>query len=122
MQCSEPAKQAVVPAEHTPRLPVEQATLPPGLPSSTWPLQLLSRPSQTSALGWTCWLQTTAPAMQAVVPAAHTPRLPVEQATLPPGLPSSVWPLQLSSAPLQVSGAPGWIEALLSLQSLLSAT
>jgi hypothetical protein len=66
--------------------------------------QLLSRPSQgTSAVGAVLRLQTSAPEAQVIVPAAQTPGWPVEQAAPPPGLPSSVEPLQLSSMPLQVS-------------------
>src|SRR6476646_1451017 len=102
-----PLKQAVVPAAQTPSWPVLQATPPPGLPSSNTPLQLLSLPSQTSAEGSTSSLQTRVPAVQAVIPAAQTPSRPVLQATLPPGLPSSVRPLQSLSLPSQTS-AEGW--------------
>jgi hypothetical protein len=72
-------------------------------PSSVLPLQLLSRPSQTSVDGDVfCW-HTTAPPEQEVVPWLHTPSRPVEHANPPPGLPLSVIPLQSSSRPLQVS-------------------
>ena len=43
-----PPVHAVVPAAHTPCLPVLQRAPPPGLPLSTTPLQSLSRPSQVS--------------------------------------------------------------------------
>src|SRR6185503_21348584 len=73
LQASAPLVHAVVPAAHTPACPVLQLTPPPGFPSSTWPSQSLSSPSQISAPG--CWfrLQATAPLEHAVVPAAHTP-------------------------------------------------
>src|SRR4051812_10906361 len=76
---------------------------PPGLPSSIVPSQLLSTPSQRSALGCTSWWQVTAPPAQGVVPAAQAPRLPVLQATPPPGLPSSTTPSQSLSTPSQTS-------------------
>ncbi len=41
--------------------------------------------------------------MQFTVPAPQTPRSPVVQGPPPPGLPSSMTPLQLSSMPLQTS-------------------
>src|SRR5439155_1184654 len=103
MQTMAPLVHAVLPAAHTPWMPVLQATLPPGLLSSVLPLQLLSLPSHVSALGCTFWLQTTAPPVHAVVPAAHTPWLPVLQAWAPPGLPLSTTPLQSLSLPSQSS-------------------
>src|SRR5262245_36127473 len=84
-----PPEHAVVPAAHTPCWPVEHARPPPGLPSSTWPLQLLSRLSQTSDVGPWLRLHTIEPPEHAVVPAAHWPSWPVEHARPPPGLPSS---------------------------------
>src|SRR5205807_21106 len=101
LQAIDPAVHAVVPAAQTPCLPVPQAAPPPGLPSSTVPSQLLSRPSQASALGCVFWLQAIAPAVHAVRPVEHTPSLPVLQATLPPGLPLSTVPLQSLSRPSQ---------------------
>src|SRR5689334_22586910 len=53
-----PLVQAVVPGAQTPACPVLQAAPPPGLPLSTAPLQLLSRPSQVSAPGFWLRLQT----------------------------------------------------------------
>ncbi len=103
-----PLLQAVVPAAQTPGLPVLQVRPPPGLPLSTTPSQSLSRPSQISADGCTFWLQTIPPLLQAVVPAAQTPSLPVLQAWPPPGLPLSTTPSQSLSRPSQVSAA-GWI-------------
>src|SRR5213594_3270957 len=91
-------------------------------PSSALPLQSLSSPSQTSAEDAVFWLQTIAPPVHAVVPAAQTPCSPVLQLEPPPGLPLSITPLQSSSRPLHTSAAPGWIEALASLQSVVSAT
>src|SRR5437763_318559 len=66
LQAIEPAEHAVVPALQTPCLPVLQSRPPPGLPSSTTPLQLLSRPSHASRVGWRVWLHATAPAEQTV--------------------------------------------------------
>src|SRR5947207_3002880 len=103
-----PPVHAVVPPAHTPGLPVLHDTLPPGLPLSTAPSQSLSRPSHTSGLGCTFWLQTIAPFVHAVVPAAHTPRLPVLHATLPPGLPLSIAPSQSLSRLSQISGTGCW--------------
>src|SRR4051812_19305989 len=102
-----PAAQPVMPAAQIPSLPVAQLWPPPGLPLSTAPLQSSSRPLQASVVGWTFWLQTTPPAVQAVVPAAQIPSLPVAQLWPPPGLPLSTAPLQSSSRPLQISAA-GW--------------
>ena len=50
----------MTPAAQTPGLAGAAATSPPGLPSSTWPLQSSSRPSQTSALGVHAVKQTAA--------------------------------------------------------------
>src|SRR5271167_4883547 len=80
--------------------------------SSVWPLQLLSTPLHTSGEGPTAPLQTVEPVWPIVVPALHRP---VQLATSAPGQRSpqatptsvafsSVWPLQLSSRPLQISG------------------
>ena len=93
-----------MPAAQMPGWPVAQAPPPPGSPSSTAPLQSLSSPSHDLgarhdvlvAVRW--WRRCSW-----VVPAEQTPGTPVAQAWLPPGLPSSMLPLQLSSMPLQVS-------------------
>jgi hypothetical protein len=99
----DPLVHAVLPAEHTPCLPVEHETPPPGLPLSMAPLQSSSSPLHVSAEGCTFWLQTTAPLEHAVVPAEQTPSLPVPQLWPPPGLPLSTTPSQSSSSPLHVS-------------------
>src|SRR4051794_25743469 len=72
-------------------------------PSSTLPLQLLSRLSQTSFVGPVVRTQLMTPAWHTFVPAAQTPIWPVEHAAPPPGFPLSTVPLQSSSALLQVS-------------------
>src|SRR4029077_13932786 len=92
LQVMAPPVHAVVPAAHTPSFPVLHGIAPPGLPSSTAPLQSLSLPSQISTMGCTFWLQVMSPLVHAVVPAAHTPSFPVLQAVPPPGLPSSTTP------------------------------
>ncbi len=114
LQTMAPFVHAVVPGWHTPWRFVLHARPPPGLPSSTVPLQLLSMPSQTSPVGETFWLQTTAPLTQAVVPAAQAPSLSVVQARPPPGLPSSTAPLQSLSLPSQVSalGCTFWLQTM----------
>ena len=48
-QTPEMIAQTAVPAAQTPGLPLLHAAPPPGLPSSTWPLQSLSTPSQVSS-------------------------------------------------------------------------
>src|SRR5690606_31555363 len=58
---------------------------------------------QISGLDTVVALQTMLPPMQLVMPGPQTPCCPVLQACPPPGLPSSVWPLQSSSRPLQLS-------------------
>ena len=72
-QVSTPLMHWVVPAEHTPDCPVLQAMPPPGFPSSTCPLQLLSSPSHTSALALWLGTQIMAPPTHWVVPDAQTP-------------------------------------------------
>src|SRR6516165_9196945 len=94
----------MVPAAQMPCWPVEHAAPPPGLPSSTTPSQLLSRPSQTSGVGFVLRLQTSAPPVQDVVPAAQTPCWPVLQVGPAPGLPLSTVPSQSLSMPSQTSG------------------
>src|SRR5436853_272287 len=86
-----------------PFLPVLHISPPPGLPSSALPLQLSSRPLHASVVGCWFWLQTIPPLWQSVVPAPHTPSLPVLHAWPPPGLPLSTAPLQSSSRPLHTS-------------------
>jgi hypothetical protein len=49
-------------------------------------------------------LHTIAPDVHAVVPGAHRPSIPVLQLIPPPGLPSSMPPLQSLSSPSQTSG------------------
>ena len=94
-------------ATHAPALHV----MPTGqiAPLSTIPSQLSSRPLQTSVLGLTFRMHCRVPLTQCRIPVAQTPNCPVEQATPPPGSPSSTVPLQLSSMPLQTSvdGVPG---------------
>src|SRR5882724_7139843 len=102
-QATAPATHACVPAAQTPGWPVPHAAPPPGFPSSGLPLQLLSRPSQISADGFTFLRHWIAPPLQLDVPAAQTPVCPVAQATPPPGFPSSTTPSQSLSAPSQVS-------------------
>src|SRR2546422_7991643 len=75
---------------------------------STTPSQLLSRPSQTSGEGEPGTHEST-PAVQ-LPAAAHWPT-PHEVAK-----PSTI-PSQSLSRPSQISAAPGWMAALLSLQS-----
>ena len=104
-QASAPPLHVVVPAAQTPCLPVEHATPLPGLPLSTTPSQSSSLPLHVSAPVCTVCTQTTAPLAHAVVPAAHTPSLPVAHATAPPGLPLSTAPSQSSSLPLHASVA-----------------
>src|SRR5262245_43667222 len=91
-----------------------------GMPSaliafrSTVPSQSLSSASHISCEGLWFWLQTMAPPEQLVVPAAQTPGLPVLQDWPPPGLPSSVEPLQLLSSPSHIS-VPGcwfWLQTM----------
>jgi hypothetical protein len=76
---------------------------------STVPLQSLSMASpHVSATGWFVWAHASAPFVQASAPFAQGPCLPgTAQAAPPPGLPSSITPLQLSSMLLQISAA-GW--------------
>src|SRR4051812_26888223 len=104
-----PAEQAVTPLAQTPSRPVWQATPPPGLPSSTAPLQSLSTPSQLSAEGDWVWLQTRAPAEQAVTPAEQAPGLPVWQPTPAPGLPLSTAPSQSLSTPSHSSADAAFV-------------
>src|SRR5262245_19385041 len=105
-----PLLQALVPAAQTPGMPVLQEALPPGLPLSTTPSQSLSRVSQTSVVGWRFWLHMMTPLLQALVPGAQTPSLPLLQGLPPPGLPLSTTPSQLLSRASQVSvvGLRSW--------------
>src|SRR5206468_1967602 len=66
-----PPWQVCVPAEHTPCCPVEQQAPPPGFPSSVWPLQSLSTPSQISGAGVPGTQESTPPAQAPVE--AHAP-------------------------------------------------
>src|SRR5262249_38161977 len=76
-----PALQCVVPPLHTPKNPVEQATPPPGSPSSVTLLQSLSLPSQTSgegAPGSASHIVTPGPAHTLAPLRRHSP-MPAEQ-------------------------------------------
>ena len=53
------------------------------------PLQLLSRPSQSSPTGWKVGLHAIPPPWQVVVPVAHTPSRPVTHKSPTPDAPSS---------------------------------
>src|SRR5205085_770577 len=103
LHASEPFVQEVVPAAQSPAAPAEHGWLEPGLPSSTAPWQSLSMPSHGSGEGCASCLHATAPAGQAVVPAAQAPSVPVEHAAPPPGLPLSTVPSQSLSLPSHVS-------------------
>jgi rubredoxin len=101
-----PFTQVVVPlAAHAPTpQEVGWATMP----SSTWPLQLSSIPLQISAVGVPgVQLSPGTPFTQVVVPVEA--QAPTPQAVACALMPSSTWPLQSSSIPLQVSavGVPG---------------
>ena len=61
---SVPPSQVSVPVAQTPFWPVLHCAPPPGLPSSTLPSQLLSKPSQTSAVGNCVGEQSRLPAVQ----------------------------------------------------------
>src|SRR5688572_1339031 len=74
-------------------------------PSSRLPSQSSSRLLQVSVMGVTPPKHWTVPAMQAVIPGAHSPMLS-PQGNPRPGMASSTSPLQSSSRPLQVSAAP----------------
>ena len=90
-----PPEQSYVPGPQTPAFPVLQLPPPPGLPSSTAPLQSLSRPSQISGLGPTepeqapyAELVLLAAAVQVCVPAWQTP------------VPSCWWPWHAAVPPI----------------------
>src|SRR5450432_1025355 len=81
------------------------------------PSQLSSMPLQTSVFGMLTTLQTSLPATQTMVPAWQAPS-PLPQASPTPGkVPSSIWPLQLSSLPLQTSicGVPAGASQVVSV-------
>src|SRR5262245_29048284 len=109
VQESTPAVQVPV-AAHA---PTPQLVAKP----STVPSQLSSRLLQVSAEDDVSWTQTRLPLWQASVPSMQTPRRPVSHATPPPGLPSSVWPSQSSSSPLQISDPAGLMSSSPSSQS-----
>src|SRR5207302_761113 len=104
LHATAPFAHCVTPGPHGPGLPVLHATPPPGLFSSTAPLQSLSLPSHTSAPGARFSVQSTWPFAHGVVPAPQAPLMPVLHAKPPPGLFSSTTPLQLLSLPSQSSG------------------
>src|SRR5689334_8533053 len=85
-----PFEQASVPAPQAPGIPVVQDPPVPGA-SSTTPLQLLSRPSQTSAEDMTFCTHVRIPLMHEYLPAAQTPWLGVVQ-----GLSFSVYDSSMS--------------------------
>jgi hypothetical protein len=93
----------VMPVAQMPSRPVWHCTPPPGLPSSTLPSQLSSRPLHVSGAGLAA-THCTLPFTQWVVPFLHSPNACATQETPPPGSPSSICLLQLSSRPLQTSG------------------
>src|SRR5471030_2412135 len=75
--------------------------------SSIWPLQLLSRPSQTSGLGPTL-LHLRAPVTHCSVPVLHSPTPEPQTPPVSVRLSSTV-PSQSSSLALHVSSrSPGW--------------
>ena len=83
----------------------------PGRFSSTLPLQLLSRPSQTSSLGPT-GVQTRLPSTQRVVPWRHSPTWLPHSAPTPGKGSSSTNPSQSLSSPSQTS-SPGVVDPTL---------
>src|SRR5205814_9128512 len=85
------------------RLPGCPLWPPPGLPWSSAPSRSSSRPLRDAAAVAAFWWQTIGPPEQVVVPALQVPGWPVSQAAPPPGFPSSTWPSQSSSMPLQIS-------------------
>ena len=104
LQTPTPALQTRTPAlAHSPT-PLEHAA-PTLKPLSTVPSQLSSSPLQVSVCVPTAMvaLHLSAPAVQAVVPAAQTPGRPLAQATPPPGFPLSTVPSQLLSMPSHTS-------------------
>src|ERR1051325_6175231 len=68
------------------------------------PSQLSSSPLQTSAIGMPVALQTSCPFWQTNVPDWQVPSPLPHFSPTPGNVPSSIWPLQLSSMPLQTSG------------------
>ena len=103
VQVVAPPVQAVMPASHTPGLPVLHAWPAPGSPLSTTPSQSSSCPLQVSSLEAVACTHASAPLAHAVVPGEQTPGFPVRQVTPAPGLPLSTVPSQSSSLPLHVS-------------------
>src|SRR4051794_3162347 len=96
-----PATHSVVPGLHSPTLEPHAAP-PPGLPSSIEPLQLSSKLLQVSVAGPVEPTQLSAPLWHCSVPCLQVPTM-LPQTPPPPGLSSSIEPLQLSSLPLHVS-------------------
>src|SRR6185436_11976704 len=94
-----PPEQAAIPgysvsSTNPSRVPSLHPVASTGQPSSTTPLQSLSRPSHTSGEGSVFCLHTNPPTPHVTVPAAQTPCLPVSQGPPPPGLPLSMIPSQ----------------------------
>src|SRR5690349_1007441 len=100
-QLSEPPMQVVVPRTHSP-VSVPQAAPPPGLLSSMFESQSSSIELQVSVPGRTSPVQTSAPAVQTMVPVEQAPTSEPQTAP-PPGFISSVVPSQSSSIALHVS-------------------
>src|SRR3954471_21998894 len=73
------------------------------LPLSMTPSQLSSIPLQVSGCGIPVALQTRWPMLQTNVPDWQVPRPLPHLSPTPGSVPSSIWPLQLSSRPLQTS-------------------
>jgi hypothetical protein len=95
----------IAPAEQIPGLPVLHVSPTSPGSSSIAPSQSLSLPSQISGIAGKLPVHLSCPAVQCVVPDAHSPSLPgTLHGSPPPGSPSSFTPLQLSSTPLQDSG------------------
>jgi hypothetical protein len=106
-QVSPPPLHVVVPDEQIPGAPVVQAAPPPGLPWSIEPSQSSSMPLHVSAVDVPGVHVCGTPATQFWT---VTWQAPVPQLVVPS--PSSVCPLQSSSALLQVSGLDGtlWMQ------------
>src|SRR5690349_16664608 len=93
----------LVPALHTPAMPVTHAPPPPGLPSSTPVSQSLSSPSHTSGAAAPFDTQVSDAFWHCCVPGPHTPAAPVLQPAPPPALFSSAPLSQSLSRPSHVS-------------------
>jgi hypothetical protein len=101
-----PEAQEMTPNPHGPGNPVMHVSPPPGLPSSTLPLQSLSSISHASGLGLFVSKHIDIPLLHLSSPTPHTPMSPVSQGSPSVVTLSSTNPLQSSSLPLQISGTP----------------